>query len=243
MNTTVSNTSELIEQAADLIDIGLSLVPGCLDSRGEEVHWIAIQKFEASGQLLLSIDAGETESKQIDKAIETISLSLRRLTFLFMELQSFNYYPAELAYNDADNCIDENLRQSNADFVLQSISDWLDSYENKLRVRSTKLRTVARRLEREFEKGDPANSAKDLPELDKLNKSAREMLQACMRLNANSSPVTFSRIEDNLETSNTTNKISRKTLRALDLLVREGHGPETKWRVTERGVLVSERLQ
>jgi len=83
----------------------------------------------------------------------------------------------------------------------------------------------------------------DFPELKKINKSARAMLQVCMLLNADSEPATFSDIEDCLKTSNTTNKNSRKVLVDCGLLTLEGLGPDSKWRVTKRGVLLSKSLE
>lgn len=88
-----------------------------------------------------------------------------------------------------------------------------------------------------------ASPTDEFPELEKLNKSARAMLRTCMFLEANSKPATFSDIEDGLETSTTTNKKSRKSLVDCGLLLPDGKGPDAKWRVTRRGVLVSERLK
>jgi len=80
-------------------------------------------------------------------------------------------------------------------------------------------------------------------EVANMADSTREMLRASMRIEANAEPVKFTELEAEVSTSNPTNKKARNALIDSKLLTPEGNGPQRKYRVTERGVVVAEYLK
>lgn len=81
------------------------------------------------------------------------------------------------------------------------------------------------------------------PEVAEMSDSAKDLLRASMRIEAHAESVSFAEVEKEVTTSTTTNKISRKKLIDLGLLTQEGKGPQTKYRVTDRGFVVAEYLR